>query len=167
MNTDDAAAHQVTSGGSGAGSGGGMAGEEGLLDALSRALCDGALPGELDEFSREDCRAADQHLLAVAAQVVVGALAARLALACAQARVRRRSAMRAEFSQHGHIASTFRTLHLTPLPQVADRHRHVPERGDIGQGRRRRHGGFAEFNIVAELNPVMPLWVYNARFTSL
>ena len=78
MNTDDAAAHQVTSGGSGAGSGGGMAGEEGLLDALSRALCDGALPGELDEFSREDCRAAALFIATCAARRPPGIALVRL-----------------------------------------------------------------------------------------
>jgi glutamate dehydrogenase len=49
-----------------------------LLDSLSRALCDGALPGELDDFSGEDCRSAAEFVATCAARRPAGIALVRL-----------------------------------------------------------------------------------------
>ena len=50
----------------------GDAAHQRLLDSLASALCGGALPGELDDFSDEDCRAAADFIAACAAPPPAG-----------------------------------------------------------------------------------------------
>ena len=50
----------------------GEAAHQRLLDSLSRALCGGALPGELADFSAEDCREAAAFIAASAARRAPG-----------------------------------------------------------------------------------------------
>ena len=78
MNTDDAAIPELDSGESGAGSGASDVDNEQVLEGLSRALCDGALPGELDDFSSEDCRAASLFIATCAARRPAGIALVRL-----------------------------------------------------------------------------------------
>jgi glutamate dehydrogenase len=56
----------------------GEAAHQRLLDNLSNALCGGALPGELEDFSGEDCRAAAEFIAACAAKRSAGKALVRL-----------------------------------------------------------------------------------------
>jgi glutamate dehydrogenase len=56
----------------------GAAAHQRLLDSLSSALCGGALPGELADFSTEDCRAAAEFIADCAAKRARGAPLVRL-----------------------------------------------------------------------------------------
>jgi glutamate dehydrogenase len=56
----------------------GDAARQRLLDNLGTALCGGALPGELDEFSDEDCREAAAFIAAAAARRMPGKALVRL-----------------------------------------------------------------------------------------
>ena len=51
-----------------------------LLDSLASALCGGALPGELDDFGAEDCRAAAEFIAGCAARRPRGTALVRLEL---------------------------------------------------------------------------------------
>ncbi|HYI64569.1 MAG TPA: NAD-glutamate dehydrogenase domain-containing protein [Allosphingosinicella sp.] len=73
MNADSVAGSKAASGGSRAGDTvAGEAAHQRLLDSLSNALCGGALPGELDDFSAEDCRVAAEFMAASAARRMPG-----------------------------------------------------------------------------------------------
>ena len=56
----------------------GDAAHQRLLDSLRTALCGGALPGELEDFSDEDCRAAADFIAACAARRTPGNALVRL-----------------------------------------------------------------------------------------
>jgi glutamate dehydrogenase len=56
----------------------GKAAHQRLLDNLSSALCGGALPGELDDFSDEDCREAAAFIAAAASRRTPGKALVRL-----------------------------------------------------------------------------------------
>jgi glutamate dehydrogenase len=56
----------------------GEAAHQRLLDNLATSLCGGALPGELDDFSTEDCRAAAAFLAACASRRAPGSALVRL-----------------------------------------------------------------------------------------
>ncbi len=56
----------------------GDAAHQRLLDSLSSALCGGALPGELEDFSDEDCRAAAEFIAGCAARRTPGKALVRL-----------------------------------------------------------------------------------------
>jgi glutamate dehydrogenase len=79
MSADDVAGSRAASAGSGVGNmAAGDAAQQRLLDSLGTALCAGALPGELDDFSEEDCRAAAQFIAACAARRPPGIALVRL-----------------------------------------------------------------------------------------
>ena len=58
--------------------GAGDAAHQRLLDSLASALCGGALPGELDDFSSEDCRAAAAFIADCASKRAKGSALVRL-----------------------------------------------------------------------------------------
>src|SRR5688572_24417472 len=78
MKADDVAGAKAASAGSGASDAADPAAHQRLLDALGQALCDGALPGELDQFSSEDCRGAAEFIAACAARRPPGIALVRL-----------------------------------------------------------------------------------------
>ena len=79
MTADHVAGSSVASGGSGSGGvKAAPAADSRLLDNLSSALCGGALPGELEDFGEEDCRAAAEFVAACASRRQPGASLVRI-----------------------------------------------------------------------------------------
>ena len=79
MKADNVAGSKAASRGSRAGDvGAGEAAHQRLLDNLGTALCGGAMPGELEDFSGEDCSAAAEFIAAAATKRVPGKALVRL-----------------------------------------------------------------------------------------
>ncbi len=77
MNADRAAGSQAASTESGAGGVTANA-DPSLLDSLTFALCHGAVPGELEDFGEEDCRAAAEFVITCASRRPKGIALVRL-----------------------------------------------------------------------------------------